>query len=82
MTLNLKMVTNSITVKKINDVILLGITICNKLIFKKHIENLCRTAQYRLDALRRIRKYLTLYKIILLGNTFISSLCSSNMDVL
>ena len=53
--------------------ILLGITIDNKLIFKKHIENLCRTAQYKLHALTRIRKYLTLDKSILLGNTFINS---------
>ena len=51
----------------------LGITIDNKLVFKKHIENLCRTAQYKLPALTRIRKYLTLDKAILLGNTFINS---------
>ena len=40
-----RMVLNSITVKEINEVILLGITIDNKLVFKKHIENLCSTAQ-------------------------------------
>ena len=67
------MVINSITVKESNEVILLGITIDNKLVFKKHIENLCRTAQYKLHALTRIRKYLTLDKAILLGNTFINS---------
>ena len=39
---------NSITVKESNEVILLGITIDNILVFKKHIENLCRTAQYNL----------------------------------
>ena len=66
------MVTNSITVKENNEVILLVITIDNKLGFKKHIENLCRTAQYKLLALTRIRKYVTLDKAILLGNTFIS----------
>ena len=64
---------NSITVKESNKVILLGITIDNKLVFKKHIENLCRTAQYKLHALTRIRKYLTLDKAIFLGNTFINS---------
>ena len=53
--------------------ILLGITIDNKLAFKKHIENLCRTAQFKLYALTRLRKYLTLDKAILLGNTFINS---------
>ena len=53
--------------------ILLGITIGNKLVFKKHIQNLRRTAQYKLHTLTRIRKYLTLDKAVLLGYTFISS---------
>ena len=56
-----------------NEVILLSITIDNKLVFKKHIENLCRTAQYKLHAFTRIRKYFTLDKVILLGYTFINS---------
>ena len=63
------MVINSIPFKESNEVIVLGITIDNKLIFKKHIENLFRTAQYRLHALRRVRKYLTPDKAILPGNT-------------
>ena len=67
-----QMIINSITVKESNEVILLGITIDNKLVFKKHIENLCRAAHYKLRALTRIRKYLTLDKAILLG-TFKSS---------
>ena len=50
--------------------ILLGIKIDNKLVFKKHIEKLCRTAQYKFYVLTRITKYLTLDKVILLGNTF------------
>ena len=58
-----QMVINSITVKESNEVILLGITIDNKLVFKKHIENLCRTAQCKLHALTRIRKCLTLNKV-------------------
>ena len=41
---------------------LLGIIIDKTLNFKKHIENLCRTAQCKLHALRRIRKYLTVDK--------------------
>ena len=64
---------NSINVKESNEVIPLEITIDNKRAFKKHIESLCRTAQYKLHALTRIRKYLTLDKAILLGNTFINS---------
>ena len=67
------MVINSTTVKESNEVILLGIIIDNKLIFKKHIENLCGTAQCKLHALTRIRKYLTLDKATLLGNTFMNS---------
>ena len=54
------MLINSITVKESNEVLLLGITIKNKVVFKKNIENLCRTAQYKLHALIRIRKYLTI----------------------
>ena len=63
----------SITIKESDKVELLGITIDKALTFKKHIENLCCTARYRLHALRRIRKYLTLDKAKLLGNAFIDS---------
>ena len=79
-------VINSITIKESNEVILLGVTIGNKLAFKKDIENLCRIAHYKRHALTRIRKYLTLDKAILLSNTFISSqfnyTACSNMGVL
>ena len=67
------MVINSVTVKESKELILLGITIDNKLVFKKHIENLCRAAQYKFYSLTCIRKYLTLDKTTLLGNTFINS---------
>ena len=67
------MVINHTTVRESDAVILLGITIDNNLVFRKHVENLCRETQYKLYALRRIRKYLTLDKAILLGNTFINS---------
>ena len=63
----------SITVKESDEVELLGITIDKALNFKKHIEHLCRTAQYKLDALRRIRKYVTVDKAKLLRNAFIDS---------
>ena len=53
-----QMVTNSITVKESNEVMLLDITTYNNLVLKKYIENLCRTAQYKLHTLTRIRKYL------------------------
>ena len=41
--------------------------------FSKHIDKLCRNAQYKLHALRRIRKYLSLEKAKILGNAFIDS---------
>ena len=63
----------SITIKESGEVELLGITINKALNLKKHIENLCRTAQYKLYTLRRIRKYLTLDKAKLFGNAFIDS---------
>ena len=58
---------------KAHEVELLGITIYKALNLKKHIKTLCRSAQYKLHALRRIRKYLTLDKAKLLGNAFIDS---------
>ena len=63
----------SITIKESDEVELLGIATDKALSFKKHIENFCRTAQYKLHDLRRISKYLTLVKAKLLGNAFIDS---------
>ena len=54
---NLKI--GSITVKGSEEFELLGITIDKALNFRRHIENLFRTAQNKLHALRRIGKYLT-----------------------
>ena len=63
---------NSIKVEASDDVLLLRITIDKKLTFK-HVENLCRKAQYKLHALRRIRKFLTIQKAKMLGIAFIDS---------
>ena len=54
-------------------VVLLGITNDNLLNLNKHIDNLCRTANFKLHALRRTRKYLSLEKAKLLCNSFINS---------
>lgn len=70
---HLEIKANSISIKESDRVVLLGITIDNWLNFKKHIENLCRAANYKLQALIRIRKYLTLGKAKLLSNAFIYS---------
>ena len=64
---------SSIKFEASDDVLLLGITINKKLTFKQHVENLCRRAQYKLHALRRIRKFLTTEKAKILGNTLIDS---------
>ena len=57
---------------KSQEVVLLGITIVDKLRFKTHIENICRRAKYRLHALQRMRKYLSTDKAKTLCNAFIN----------
>ena len=52
---------------------LLGITIDYELKFKKHINELCRKASYKLHALQRIRRYLSVDKARLFTNAFIHS---------
>ena len=56
-----------------SEVTLLGVKIDKQLKFKSHIEELCRKAAYKLHALCRIRKYLTVEKAKLLANGFINS---------
>ena len=53
---------NQIKVEESQKIILLGLTIDNRLTFKDHVDMLCSTANYKLHALRRIRKYLTVEK--------------------
>ena len=64
---------NQIKVKESQKVLLLGLTIDNQLTFKDHVDTLCSTANYKLHALNRIRKYLTPEKARLLYNAFINS---------
>ena len=52
---------------------LLGITIEKHFSLIKRIENLCQNVNYKLYALRRIRKYLIVVQAKLLGNAFIDS---------
>ena len=63
------LVKNSKFVEASDDVILLGITTDKKLTLSKHIDNLCRNAQYKLRKLRRIRKFFTVEKATLLVNS-------------
>ena len=55
----------------LDEVELLGLTIGKELNFSKHIDKLCRNTQYKLHALKRIRKYLSLGKAKMSGNSFI-----------
>ena len=66
-----KLIINTTETGESRKIVLLGITIDNLLIFIEHIDNLCRTANYKLHVLRRIRKYLSLEKAKLLCNAFI-----------
>ena len=70
---SIKLIINASEIEESTKVVLLGITIDNLLIFNEHIDNLCRTANYKLHALRRIRKYLPLEKAKLLCNASINS---------
>ena len=64
---------NLTCVQSSDDVTLLGVMIDKNLTFKKHIDNLVCKAQYKLHALRRIRKFLTIEKAKILGNAFVDS---------
>ena len=69
---------NLTCVRSSDDINLLGTMIGKNLTFKKHIDNLVRKAQYKLHALLRIRKYLTIEKAKMLGKAFIDSQFSSS----
>ena len=60
-------------IKSSSEVVLLGITIDSELKFRKHIDELCKRASFKLHALQRIRKYLTVEKARLIANAFIDS---------
>ena len=61
---------NNVKIRECSSVVLLGLTIDNRLAFKDHINILLRRASFKLHALRRIRKYLTGVKARLLYNAF------------
>ena len=56
-----------------SEVKLPGITTYYELKFKKHINELCRKTSYKLHALQRIRRYLSVDKARLLTNAFIDT---------
>ena len=64
---------NNIKIRESQKVMLLGLTIDNCLTFNNHVDTLYHNTSYKLHALRRIRKYLTLDKAKVLYNAFMSS---------
>ena len=60
-----------IIIKSASSVRLHGITIDSKLNFKEHIDNIVKKAYYKLYALRRLRKFLTLEKSKILAFSMI-----------
>ena len=64
---------NSTCVQSSDDVTLLGVMTDKNLTFKKYLGNLVCKAQYKLHALRHIRKFVTIEKAKILGNAFIDS---------
>ena len=64
---------NNVKIRESSSVVLLGLTIDNRLTFKDHINILLRRASFKLHSLRRIRKYLTAVKARLLYNASINS---------
>ena len=63
---------NQIKVGESQKVVLLGLTIDNRLTSKDYVDVFCSTANYKLHELRSIRKYLTLKKPKLLYNAFVN----------
>ena len=62
-----------ITIKSASYVTLLGITIDSKFNFKEHINNIVKKAYYKLYALRRLQKFLTLEKTKIVACSMIES---------
>ena len=52
---------------------LLGVTIDNKLRFEKHIENLCKKANFKLNALSRLCKFLSFEKKKIIYKAFVEA---------
>ena len=70
---NLSININGTPIEASSTVVLLGVTIDKQLRFRAHVDNICRNAKYKIYALQRIRKYLTVTKARLLSNSFIQS---------
>ena len=64
---------DNITVKNVPEEKILGITIDNKLTFKRHLKNICKKANQKLNTLTRITKLTSPFQRKTLLNSFIKS---------
>lgn len=64
---------NNKSVDSSREVLLLGVTIDNKLSFSLHISGLCRKAASNLNALKRFKKYISADDRILVANAYVLS---------
>ena len=64
---------NSIEIRNTTEEELLGLAINHKLKFDTHINKLCKTARFKLHALCRTRKFLTLEQAKLLANSSVNT---------
>ena len=71
---DLSVTIDKIVIKATENVKLLGIDIDNKLKFTTHIEKMCSKVNSKTNALRRIRKYLTVDKAVTLFNAYYQTL--------
>ena len=64
---------NAIEIRNTTEVELLGLTIDHKLKFDAHTDKLCKTARFKLHALRTIGKFLTIEQTKLLAKSFVNT---------
>ena len=64
---------DKITVKNVPEEKILGITIDNKLTFKRHLKNICKKSNQKLNTLARITKLTSPFQRKTLPNSFIKS---------
>ena len=64
---------NAIEIRNTSEVELLGLTIDHKSRSDAHIDKLCKKARFKLNALRKIRRFLTHEQAKLLANSFVNA---------
>ena len=70
---NIPLKINGETIRSENEVVLLGVTIDDKLSFASHISNLCKSAANQLNSIKRLRKHFDQSTKINMVKTFVLS---------